>query len=110
MDLVTTTFVRGAAAVLCVSGDIDLQTAPQLTDALQELASAGNARIVVDLSEVAFLDSSALGALVTANRAINEQGGTLALASPQPHVDKVFTITRLADVIAVYPTLDEACT
>ncbi len=109
MELITTTSVRGAATVLAVSGDIDLQTAPQLGDALRDLAARGGTRIVVDLSEVAFLDSSALGALVAANRDIEERGGTLAVAAPRPHVGKVFTLTRLSDVIPVYATLDEAC-
>jgi anti-sigma B factor antagonist len=100
---------RGADVVLALNGDIDIHTAPHLRDTLATLHGEGNTSIVVDLGGVTFLDSSALGALVAAHRDLTAAGGTLKLAAPRTHVLKVFRITRLAEVIPLYDSVDEAC-
>ena len=107
MDLTTYPLPHGGGAVLVVTGEIDLHTAPQLSQRLSTLA-ATESTIVVDLTGVAFLDSSALGALVAAHRSMSPAGGHLALAGPQPHVAKVLQLTRLTEVISVFGTVDEA--
>jgi anti-sigma B factor antagonist len=101
---------RGDATVLSLTGDIDIHTAPELRDRLAQLHSDGAADVVVDLSAVNFLDSSALGAFVAAHHELAEKGGSLKLAAPRSHVLKVFQITRLAEVIPLFESVDEACT
>jgi anti-anti-sigma factor len=109
VDLTLETSSRGKAAVLSVTGDIDMQTAGALRDRLTELQASGASYVVVDVSAVDFLDSSALGALVSAARAQAEAGGVLRVASPRPHVRKILQITRLMDVLGVADSIEDAC-
>jgi anti-sigma B factor antagonist len=92
-----------------LAGDIDINTAPDIRDRLAALQADGVRSIVVDLAAVNFLDSSALGAFVAAHRDLTGAGGRLKLAAPRSHVRKVFQITRLAEVIPLYESVDEAC-
>ena len=106
MDLSIDVSPRETSTVVSLSGDIDIQTAPALRE---RLAALPESRIVVvDLSAVEFLDSSGVGALVGAAAALRDDGGSLRLACPQPRVQKVFRISRLAEVIPIYDNVDEA--
>jgi anti-sigma B factor antagonist len=109
VELGIETSARGGDVVLALAGDIDIHTAPQVRDRLAGLLAEGRTSIVVDLAEVTFLDSSALGALVSAHRDLAAVGGSLRLAAPQAHVLKVFRITRLAEVIPLYESVEAAC-
>jgi anti-sigma B factor antagonist len=109
MDLGIEVSQRGQDVVLALAGDIDINTAPQVRDRLAGLQAAGQTSIVVDLAEVTFLDSSALGALVAAHQELAAAGGSLRLAAPRAHVQKVFRITRLADVIPLFDSVESAC-
>lgn len=109
MDLAIDVLARGDETILRLAGDIDIHSAPEVSEQLNRLQSGGTSAIVVDLSGVNFLDSSALGALVAAHRAQTEAGGTLKLAAPREHVRKVFRITRLAEVIPLFDSVDDAC-
>jgi anti-sigma B factor antagonist len=97
------------ARVLRLRGEIDVRTSPLLRQRLSELLAAGRT-VVVDLTSVEFLDSSALGTFVEAARGRNGSGGALRLACPPPHVQKVFRITRLAEVIPIYASVAQAVT
>jgi anti-sigma B factor antagonist len=94
--------------VLAPVGDIDMQTAPELTRWLAGFESDDSGPIVVDLSDVDFLDSSALGALITAHRSLADAGRSLCVACPRPHISKIFRITRVTEVIDVFDTVDDA--
>lgn len=108
MDLAMGASTCRDAAVLAVSGEIDIHSAPLLTARLAELEdSAGT--VVVDLTGVEFLDSSALGALVGAHRRATAAGRSLRLVCDRPHILKVFRITRLDEVIPVFDSVEAAC-
>lgn len=109
MELQIDTSVRDDWQVVSPAGDIDLHTVPVLRECLDDLRTRGRRRIVIDLTRVDFLDSSALGLLVTVQRDLDKDTGELKVACPQPQVSKVFRITRLAEVIPISDTLDEAC-
>lgn len=87
---------REDVVVVRVQGELDMSTAPSLAAALADAAPA-DATVVVDLSAVAFLDSSAIGTLVTSGRARTEAGGRLQIGGRSTIVDRVFEITGLAD-------------
>ena len=72
---------NGDAVVVRLEGEIDLYNAPALREALLDAAGRAPRRLVVDLSEVTFLDSTALGALVQARSALPD--GEFALAAPR---------------------------
>lgn len=94
--------------VVSVSGEIDVATAPQLREHLQDRMEAGSSTVVVDLLAVTFLDSTALGVLVGALKRCHEAGGDLRLVIDQPRVLKLFEITGLTDVFSIHATPEAA--
>lgn len=90
----------GDSPVLVAKGEIDVATAPALRDRLYELCATGRI-VVVDLREVSFLDSSALGVLVGARRRCRESGGDLRLVIDTPRVRRLFDITGLNTVFDI---------
>jgi anti-sigma B factor antagonist len=104
--------------VVTVAGDVDISTSPDLRSALAQANAAeasavkadgaGARAIVVDLSDVSFVDSTALGVLVGAYTAARNNGGRFAIVNDYEAVLKVLRITALHDVLGVHPTLDAA--
>lgn len=108
MDLDITTSQGGARTVVRVAGEIDVYTVPALRDRLDAVIDRGEHDLVVDLSEVTFMDSTGLGVLVGRLKLIRAAGGSMRLVSAQDRVLKVFAITGLDKVFEIYPTVDEA--
>jgi anti-anti-sigma factor len=92
---------RDGVVRVCVIGEIDLSTAPQLEAALvRELDGAPD--LLLDLSEVSFLDSSGLHAIVSAARTARANGGMLVVDSPLPaQARRVIEITGLEELLHV---------
>lgn len=99
---------QAGASVVRAEGEVDVSTAPALRQRLYELPES--AKVVVDLSEVTFLDSTGLGVLVAALKRVRESdaGGDLRLVVTRPQVSKVLEVTGLSTVFSVFPSLDEA--
>jgi anti-sigma B factor antagonist len=95
-------------AVLSVSGEIDMATAPSLRERLHALLAEDRSHLVVDLDDVGFLDSTALGVLVGVLKRARTEGGEVRIASTQPRVRKVFEITRLDSAFDLFDSVDEA--
>ena len=108
MDLGLKVEERGDVAVLAVSGEVDVATVPRLREQLHGLVASGTPRIVVDLDAVDFLDSTGLGVLVGALKRVRANGGELALVCTAPRIRKVFEVTGLTKVFALFDTVDEA--
>jgi anti-sigma B factor antagonist len=90
----------GSSDAVVVRGEIDMATAPQLRDFLDQLVDAGSRRIVLDCRELEFLDSSGIGVLVATRNRMGD-GGEIVIDSPTPHVLKVLEITGVADHLSV---------
>ena len=88
--------------VITVRGEIDMATAPQVRDLLDELVAAGARRIVLDCRALEFLDSSGIGVLISARNRLGADG-TIVLDSPPPHVRKVLEITGVSSHLSVVP-------
>ena len=103
---------RGEFLLAGVSGEIDLASAPELVDAIESSlprGTDGTSRVVIDLSEVGFLDSLGLEALVELKRWLGERGVELRVVSPPDRiVRQVFEITGLTEILRVAGSLDEA--
>ena len=108
VDVSVTRSSAGAVPVVAVSGEVDVYSAPALKESLTGLLESGVNSVVVDLTEVAFLDSTGLGALVEARAATSEAGGSLPLVCNQQRILKLFTITGLDGVFSIHPTVDDA--
>jgi anti-sigma B factor antagonist len=93
--------------VIVVAGEIDVATAPELRDRLQAQVAAGHSTIIVDLLNVTFLDSTALGVLVGVLKRCREADGELQLVVTEARILKIFEITGLTEVFSISPTLAE---
>ena len=94
--------------VLTVSGEIDLFTAPDVRAAASAALDEGAQRIVVDLADVRFLDSTGLGVLIGIMKRLRPAGGSLAIVNTNPATATTFSITGLDDVLRIVPTRDAA--
>ena len=94
--------------VIAVRGEIDLFTAPDLKTTLLGAIDAGRLRIVVDLSETTFLDSTALGVLIGAVKRLRARDGALTLVNTDANIAKTFEITGLDQIFVISATRDEA--
>jgi anti-sigma B factor antagonist len=97
----------GPATVIAVSGELDIHTAPDLTEVLSPALAAGRP-VVVDLTDVTFMDSSGLSVFVTALKRAREAGNSLGLVIAEPRVMRVFSITGIDTLIDIHATLDLA--
>lgn len=103
------TDVQGWTLVVA-SGEIDVATAPALRDRLNELVDAGSHRIVVDLEDVDFIDSTGLGVLVGGLRRARTEEGELRLVCTNARLLKVFEATGLHRVFTIAASVDDAVT
>ena len=94
-------------AVVAVEGDLDLASAPMLKRVLVERLNAGSTRLVIDLSRVRFIDSTALGVLVGVHRKLGA-GERLALAGAPTAVRRVIEVSGLAATFQIFPTVEPA--
>jgi anti-sigma B factor antagonist len=92
---------------LTVEGELDLASAPSLKWALTDILDAGNDQVVVDLSNVTFIDSTALGVLVGIRKNLRP-GARLAIACMQPDVVNIFELTGLDATFDLFSTFDDA--
>lgn len=97
---------RGDCAVVTIRGDLDIVTSPQLDETLTD-AEVTHQQIILDLSQVDFLDTSALAVIVGHWKKAEAAGGSLALAGARYRYTKTLWITGLADKLTLYETVDE---
>ncbi len=87
---------------------LDSPLSPALKSEFVTLNAEGIKNIIIDLSEVKYVDSSGLSALLVGNRIYNEAGGIFILASLNDHVLKLIKISQLNNVLNLVPTVEEA--
>jgi anti-sigma B factor antagonist len=94
--------------VIAAGGELDLYTSERLHEKIADALEQGGRRILVDLTGVSFMDSTALGVLVNAAKALRTSRGQLVLVADDPRVTRVFEITGLERVFRVESSLPEA--
>lgn len=98
----------GSAQVFAVRGTMDIATSPTVRAALLEAAERGHHDIIVDLTQLEFLDSTGLGAMIGAHKRAKEHGGRIRLVAQDGQILRLLRITGLLGVFSVYNTLDDA--
>jgi anti-sigma B factor antagonist len=99
--------VARGCAVVAAHGDIDLESAGGFDRAVHN-AFRSSRHVIIDLSQVNFIDSSGLGVLVTARRDAEALDGSVSLVQPPPVVQRILIGTQLQQSFTVFSTLDEA--
>ncbi|MEO3770284.1 STAS domain-containing protein [Micromonospora sp. B9E7] len=100
---------RDGGACLRLTGELDLSTAPQLTAAIEELTAAGETRVLLDLTDLTFCDSTGMAVFVRGDNQAAAEGGWLRLTGANGRVERVLRVTGLADLLRYEPeSLDPA--
>jgi anti-sigma B factor antagonist len=95
-------------AIVTLKGSIDVEVAPELDRRLSQLVSEGISHLVVNLEEASLRDASGLGLLAHALELLRARGGDLSLVCPEGRMLVIFETTRLAQQVAIYPSVQEA--
>ncbi len=99
----------GDLAIVAMGGELDYEASPQLRARLVGAIKAGGRRLVLDLSDVTFIDSTAIGVLAgTVARRDEAGGGSLSVVSTNDKVLQIFEITGLDGVISLHSSREEA--
>jgi anti-sigma B factor antagonist len=99
---------REDSVVIKLQGEVDLYAAPELKDHVNRAIESGKNKLVLDLSEATFIDSTTLGILVSGMKRLRPRGGMLAVLCPDPTMARIFDITGLNRMFSVHDTLEGA--
>jgi len=96
-------------AIVRISGRVTLtEGTPEVDDVLQRLVQQGHVRIVLDLEEVPYIDSTALGSLLRTHATVSRRGGAMKLLKVKGHVRELLELTRLLNVFEAFDSEAEA--
>lgn len=108
-DMVPTARVEGDAVILSVRGEIDLHNSPELrTELLDLLGRFSPKRLIMNLAQVPYMDSSAIAVLVESLQKIRKTGGRVLLTDLQPRVKSLLEIARLGSIFNICKDETEA--
>jgi anti-anti-sigma factor len=98
---------QGRATVIAVSGELDLASSPALQEELDRVAASDARMLIVDLRELDFMDSTGLSVLVRAHQRAEEQGRELAMVRGPQQVQRLLSLTGVADRLTLVDTPEE---
>ena len=99
MQVVATAGPASQSMELRVRGELDMASAPDLAAALDVLVTSDHRVVVLDLTDLTFLDCAGMRPIRAARGALQKQGGTLVIRHPQPLVERALRIAGLGDVL-----------
>lgn len=108
MDLSVSTRLVADDLVVEVSGEIDVSSSQRLRERLVELVDDDGERLVVDLDNVEFIDSTGLGVLVGVLKRVRAHDGSLALVCSNEELLRLFDMTGLTKVFTIHPSVAAA--
>ncbi len=94
--------------VLPLEGEIDLHISPNVSATLSVMAKKKPKRLVIDLSRVTYVDSSALAVLIAAMQTVEGYGGKFSLVGMNNNVRTIFEIARLDQLFRIFPDVEAA--
>ena len=94
---------QGDVAIYCISGEIDITTSPDVRKVFDRLVKEKASKIVLNLSEVNYIDSSGLATLVEGLQRLKVHGGKMRLTNLSGKVKSLFEITKLERLFEIFP-------
>jgi anti-sigma B factor antagonist len=94
--------------LVVASGELDISATPRLSTVLAMAATRPAGRLVLDLTDVAFIDSTALGTILKAAAQLDESGTALAVVAPEGPVRRLLQMTNLTQRFRVFDTRELA--
>ncbi len=98
----------GSTIVVHIHGSATMNYSSQVQDTLEDLAAKQVPVIVLDLSDMDFICSVGLGAIITGHLKCRHHNGQIRLVNPQPAVRKLLETTRLTKLFPIYDNLEDA--
>jgi anti-anti-sigma factor len=95
-------------AVVDLSGDLDIASVDDLRGQLRSARQAHGDHVILDLTELDFMDSQGLSVIIGCHKAVSAAGGSLALVAPRPIVKRTLEITGLNRRFSIFNTVAEA--
>jgi len=92
-----------------LKGRLDLTTASQLKEKVQQCLTEGHKNVLLNMSQVDFINSSGLGTLVSTLKIVRTNNGRILLSSLAPYVQEIFEITQLSHIFEIFESESEAC-
>jgi anti-anti-sigma factor len=105
---VTYAMLEGNVALVKPEGRLDAATVPAFEETLKRLLAEKHSRLVINLTQVNYISSSGLRAMLTARRQARAQGGDLILCCMPPRVQQVFDMVGFSSVFGVYENPEQA--
>jgi anti-sigma B factor antagonist len=94
--------------VVAVNGRVDSATAPDLENALKQLVDSNKSQIVLDLTDVDYMSSAGLRAMVSTLKSVKRVNGDLRLANPSARVSEVLRLAGLTSIFSIYSSQTDA--
>lgn len=91
----------GEEAVVCFTGEIDIATAPEIVDVARRCLDRGHREVVIDASQITFMDSQGLRALITAEQTVRMAGGSLRVRRPSRQVRRLLELSQIHELIPI---------
>jgi len=102
------TSTKGDAVLVTLAGRFEFGTRQDYKQVIAQIVQDGYLRLVLDLEQVTFLDSSALGLLLLTDQKFKLKQGTVGLVNPTGYVRQVLELANLPRVIPVYDSVEDA--
>jgi anti-sigma B factor antagonist len=106
--VVSSEWLTPTTAVIRPRGELDVLSASDLRRELFAVIKDGASAVIVDLETTTFIDSMTIGVLLGAVRRLQQRGGELRIACADPNIRRIFEITLLDRVFAIYPSCEAA--
>lgn len=108
MQLTINSRTEGTRRIVVLAGECDLATAPQLQEAVADLRAPEVSELILDVAELAFMDSTGLGVIVGALKRLRETGGVLKIAGAQGAVSRVLEVSGIDRIIPMFADVSTA--
>ena len=108
MSLKITNTIKDDVAVLSINGEVDMFSSPQARNAIMELVKKRVPKVIVELSEVTYMDSSGVATLIEGLQLCQKYNGLLVVAGLRDNVREVFELTRLDKIFKIYTDVEAA--
>jgi anti-sigma B factor antagonist len=100
--------IDGVTTVLELHGELDLVASPAIKRRIREVIDAGKRRLIIDLSDATFIDSTLLHVLAASWRALQRTGGDLTVLCKARPICRVLELTGMRSIVGVSASLDQA--
>ena len=100
--------IKNDVVIFRIKGDIDAYSSPSLKDKIVKEIESGTKKLVLNLTNVDYIDSAGLGVLVALLKRIKKEQGVLRIAGLKPNILKIFQLTRLNQIFDIFNTEEQA--